>query len=139
MSTEQVAPAVSTRANTSNYADGHMAPPKRKAGGRVTPKGTRPGQLPTTSAPEAGALASGESVKRATTASSRYTPPSPNLHQESPRWVPILMFALLGLGMLVIILNYLGVLLPGAGTNNWWLLIGLLGILGGIITATQYR
>jgi hypothetical protein len=116
-----------------------MAPPKRKAGGRVTPKGTKPGQLPTATTPDAGAVASGDGVKRAAAPSSRYTPPAPKAYVESPRWVPIVMFTLLGLGMLVIILNYLGVLLPGAGTNNWWLLAGLLGILGGIITATQYR
>ena len=47
------------------------------------------------------------------------------------------MFALLGLGVLVILLNYLE-LLPGAA-SNWYLLGGLGLILGGIITATQYR
>jgi hypothetical protein len=55
----------------------------------------------------------------------------------SPPWVPVLMFALLGVGLVVIFLNYLGVL-PG-GTDNRWLLVGLVAILGGIITATQYR
>lgn len=55
----------------------------------------------------------------------------------SPRWVPILMFALLGLGVAVIILNYLGVL-PG-GSDNRYLLLGLAAITGGFITATQYR
>jgi hypothetical protein len=47
------------------------------------------------------------------------------------------MFALLGLGMAVIFLNYVG-LLPGA-TSNAYLGIGLASICGGIITATQYR
>ena len=64
----------------------------------------------------------------------------------SPRWVPILMFTLLGLGLLIIFLNYLG-LLPafpftdgsGGETDNRWLVVGLAGILGGIITATQYH
>jgi hypothetical protein len=37
----------------------------------------------------------------------------------------------------VIFLNYLGVL-PG-GTKNSYLLVGLAAILGGIMTATQYR
>jgi hypothetical protein len=99
-------------------------PPKRRVsgGGRVTPKGG-----PTR---ETGAHAS--------PASSRYTPPTANkLNMPSPTWVPVLMFGLLGLGMLVILLNYVS-LLPGA-VSNWYLLAGLGFILGGIITATQYR
>ncbi len=45
------------------------------------------------------------------------------------------MFALLGVGIIVIVLNYMG-LLPGA-TSNWYLIVGLAAILGGIVTATQ--
>lgn len=71
------------------------------------------------------------------TPSSRYTPPIPQEVKTSPMWVPILMFALLGLGMVVIVLNYVG-LLPGA-TDNKYLWGGLAMICGGIITATQYR
>ena len=71
--------------------------------------------------------------------SPRYTPPSARSAQmPSPRWVPVLMFTLLGLGVVVILLNYIDVLLPGA-TSNGYLLLGLGLILGGIITATQYR
>ena len=55
----------------------------------------------------------------------------------SPTWVPVLMFTLLAIGLVVIFLNYLGVL-PG-GTKNSYLLVGLGSILGGIMTATQYR
>lgn len=55
----------------------------------------------------------------------------------SPAWLPVVMFVLLGLGIAVILLNYLSVL-PGAPTN-WYLLAGLGAILGGIIAATQYR
>jgi hypothetical protein len=47
------------------------------------------------------------------------------------------MFTLLGAGLVVIVLNYVGVL-PGA-TNNWYLVGGLGLILAGIITATQWR
>jgi hypothetical protein len=70
----------------------------------------------------------------------RYTPPMPKEYKVSPRWVPILMLALLVAGMLVIISNYM----PGAGvlpgdTDNKWLLIGLGLITGGFITATRYR
>jgi hypothetical protein len=56
----------------------------------------------------------------------------------SPMWVPILMFTLLGLGILVILMNYIGLLLPGA-TSNAYLVLGLVLILSGIVTATQFR
>ena len=69
--------------------------------------------------------------------SSRYTPPVPAVQKVSPRWVPVVMFALLGLGALVILLFYLG-FVPG-GRNNWWLFGGLVGVLGGLFTATKYH
>ncbi|HEY4376251.1 MAG TPA: cell division protein CrgA, partial [Acidimicrobiales bacterium] len=68
-------------------------------------------------------------------ASSRYTPPDRS-NLPSPMWVPVLMFVLLGVGGLVIVLNYVGAL---GGVSNVKLVIGLALILGGIITATQYR
>ena len=52
-------------------------------------------------------------------------------------WVPILMFTLLGLGVVTIILNYIN-LLPG-GAGNGYLLLGLGLITGGFITATYYH
>jgi predicted membrane channel-forming protein YqfA (hemolysin III family) len=85
-----------------------MAPNKRRTGGRTTP-------------PE----------------STRYTPPVPEVVQVSPRWVPVLMFVLLGLGALVILLYYLG-FVPG-GRSNWYLFSGLMMVLGGLFTATKYR
>lgn len=101
-----------------------MANARRKPkGGRVTPKGT-------TSRP------SGSSSLRPEP-SGRYTPPIPREVKVSPTWVPVLMFALLGLGLVVIFCNYLG-LVPG-DTSNVWLIVGLALILGGIITATQYH
>ncbi len=69
--------------------------------------------------------------------SARYTPPIPREYKVGPRWVPVVMFILLGLGMIVIITNYLGVL-PGE-TNNWYLLGGLGLITAGFITATRWR
>ena len=70
--------------------------------------------------------------------SARYTPPEIRKQDlPSPTWVPVLMFTLLGIGVVMIVLNYMG-LLPGA-TTNWYLLGGLGFVLGGIITATQYR
>ena len=113
--------------------------------GRVTPKGTTPRGAPGKgapgkSAPARGAAtgaAGGSPAGRVAPASGRYTPPVVRTQKVSPRWVPALMFALLGLGVLTIILNYLGVL-PGSSDNRY-LLAGLAAITCGFITATQYR
>ena len=70
-------------------------------------------------------------------ASGRYTAPVPVDLRESPRWVPIMMLAFFGIGVVGIVLNYLG-LLPG-GAHNYYLLGGLGFIVLGFITATQYR
>jgi hypothetical protein len=70
-------------------------------------------------------------------ASARYTPPVPKDQKVSPKIVPILMFTFLGLGMLTILLNYVE-LLPG-GAENWYLIVGLIFITAGFITATQYH
>ena len=104
-------------------------PPKKKpTGGRVTPKGTRPGN-PAARTPT-------ERVDEAHPGSStRYTPPVPASEKISAPWVAPTMFGLLGSGGAVIILNYLDVL-PG-GTSNWYLFLGLGLILAGIITATR--
>lgn len=75
--------------------------------------------------------------KKTTAPAGRYTPPVPREVKVSPMWVPILMFAFLGLGMIVIVINYLGVL-PG-GADNKYLLVGLVLITAGFITATRYR
>jgi hypothetical protein len=73
------------------------------------------------------------------TPSARYTPPADRkVDMPSPPWVPVVMFALLGLGIVIIVLNYVS-LLPGGDVSNWYLFLGLVLILGGIITATQYR
>ena len=69
--------------------------------------------------------------------SGRYTPPIPRGKKVSPRWVPALLLSLLIGGMLVILLNYLGVL-PG-GTKNEYLLGGLALITVGFVVATTYR
>jgi len=100
-------------------------PAKRKiqGSGRVTPKG---GPVPKSSTKASASVPE----------SSRYTPPVPHSVKVSPMWVPILMFALLGVGTLVILINYTDTLWA---TSNWYLLAGLSCILGGIITATQYH
>ena len=103
-----------------------------EGGGRVTPK---KGSVPDGAG--AGATSSTKAGGPSATprASTRYTPPSPTHHQISAPWVAPVMFGLLGIGFVMIFLNYVG-LLPG-GTNNWYLLAGLGFILGGIVTATQ--
>lgn len=115
-----------------------VAPPKRKAGGRVTPKGTRPGdsRLPTAGDRPIGS-GSGDGPRHAAAASTRYTPPVPQYVKESPRWVPILMFALWIVGALIIICYYLD-WVPG-GRSQWYLAGGLACILGGLYTATKYH
>ena len=48
--------------------------------------------------------------------SSRYTPPAAKELYESPKWVPILMFVFLGLGVVSILLRY--VVPAFENTNN---------------------
>jgi hypothetical protein len=75
------------------------------------------------------------------TSTGRYTAPVPESKRgPSPPWVPVLMFGLWVVGLSMILLNYMGVL-PGSdsGGNGWYLVGGLGLILGGIVTATQYR
>jgi hypothetical protein len=69
---------------------------------------------------------------------SRYTPPKPKESKKSPMWVPATMFACLGCGVAVIILNYLQVL-PGGDAQNSYLFLGLGLMIGGFVLSTQYR
>ena len=93
----------------------NMSSPKKRRvqGGRVTPKGTQPRNQ----------KASIETVEQVDT-----TP--------SPPWVTWLLFGLLGLGMLIIFVNYAQII---GDTSNAITLLGLAFILGGIITATKLR
>lgn len=81
------------------------------------------------------------SKKRKNVANRRPTPPKrvDPTHDRgpSPTWYVALMFGLMGLGMLIILANYINVL-PG-GTNNTWLLVGLAGIAGGFGMTLNYR
>lgn len=72
-----------------------------------------------------------------TAETARYTAPTPSGAGSSPTWWPILMFGLMGIGMLLIIGNYAG-LLPGT-PNNWMLLPAILSIGGGLFAAMSYR
>ncbi|MGC8481086.1 MAG: hypothetical protein ACP5PJ_06015, partial [Acidimicrobiales bacterium] len=52
--------------------------------------------------------------------SGRYTPPTPQSKRKSPTWLLWALFGALGLGALLIIVNFLAVL-PG-GESSWYLL-----------------
>jgi hypothetical protein len=56
---------------------------------------------------------------------------------SSPLWYVVTMFGLMAIGILVILLNYMG-LLPG-GTSNLYLLSGLAGIGIGFAMTLNYR
>ncbi len=70
-------------------------------------------------------------------ASGRYTAPIPRQYRSSPWWVPAIMLALFGLGVICILLNYLSIL-PG-GASNIYLLVGLGLIVAGFLVATRYH
>lgn len=67
----------------------------------------------------------------------RYTAPIPKSVRHSPPWYGPLLLVLLVLGLFTIVGNYVGIL-PG-GTNNWYLVGGLVGIVVGAMMATQYH
>ena len=84
-----------------------------------------------------GRSAGGRTTEARSVQSNRYTPPIPKNVKTSPRWMGITIIALFLLGVLVVILNYAG-LLPG-GVNNLWLVAAIAAIFGGLILATRYH
>jgi hypothetical protein len=72
--------------------------------------------------------------RRRTTSPAKASEPA---KKRSPLWVPTLMFALLGMGIFVIVGNYFEIL-PGE-PNNWYLLVGIGEVTGGFIVATAVR
>ena len=91
----------------------------RSAEGRATPKG-------------------GKAVGRYTDpeTSGRYTRATPTSAKVSPRWWGPVMLALMILGVVVILLNYLSVF----GTPSGWALLGGLAVIAtGFLMATAYR
>lgn len=71
---------------------------------------------------------------------SRYRPPPRKKHKPSPKWfgasILIAMFA----GVVLIVINYLG-LIPGTGgtASNAYLILGLVLIALGFVMATQWH
>lgn len=108
---------------------------KKVTSKRVTPKGAPQGVKARSSSPSGKAAVTDDDDDPGF--SKRYTPPKATYAPgPSPWWVPALMFGLLVVGALVIMLNYMGAF---GDAENIRLVIGLAFILGGIITATQYR
>jgi Cell division protein CrgA len=66
-----------------------------------------------------------------------YTAPRPTGTDHSPRWYGLLLVGLLALGVLIIVLNYLGEL-PGSVTP-WYLVAGLVSMFLAFYLATRYR
>jgi len=60
---------------------------------------------------------------------SRYTAPPPKKAPPSPLWYAVAITTLLGLGLIIVVTNYLG-LLPGEAENRY-LILGLVLISGG--------
>jgi Cell division protein CrgA len=76
----------------------------------------------------------------------RYQPPPRKKRKPSPPWFGVLILVLMGLGVVVIVLNYVN-LMPFTGTGafsnlstkNWPLFAGLGCIAAGFMLATQWR
>ena len=100
-----------------------MARKTKDAPGRVTPKG--------------GATRSKGSPSGSDDVSGRYTAPIPKEMKVSPPWYPYLVLAFFLLGIVVILLNYLGLL--GGHASNWFLLAGLGLIVVGFVAATRWH
>ncbi len=95
----------------------------------MTAKGTKPGQT--------GAMAREAAHHESSVSqSSRYTPPTPKEFYESPRWVPILMFTFIGLGVIAILTRYV---VPSFTNTNTPVMVGLGLMMAGLFTATKWR
>lgn len=101
-----------------------MANGRRRGPGSATKKGRSAGRT------------TGPGPAR-TSSSGRYTPPIPRSVKVSPKWMGPLILVLLLLGALTIVLNYFNVL--PAGPSDWYLLVGIVLIAAGFVTATRYR
>jgi uncharacterized membrane-anchored protein len=106
-----------------------MASMAKQGPGRSQKKGSSTGRV--TAPGKAGSGASG-SVQ-----SNRYTPPIDRSQKSSPPWFGVLIIAMFALGVLIVILNYAG-LLPG-GVNNAWLIAAIGAIFVGLLLATRYH
>ena len=67
----------------------------------------------------------------------RYTPPVPKSTHHSPAWFGPTIIALFLLGLLLLILNYVGVM-PG-GTSAWYIVAGVFVIFLGFAATLRYH
>lgn len=56
--------------------------------------------------------------------------------KASPRWYGPMLLAVMAIGVAIIVLNYIGIVLPGAPNNAW--LWGGLGVIGLGFVGTMY-
>jgi hypothetical protein len=70
----------------------------------------------------------------------RYIPPPPKKRKPSPKWFGWLIIGVMGVGVLTIVANYMG-LVPGTnGTASQVYLFGGLGLIAvGFLLSTQWR
>jgi hypothetical protein len=70
----------------------------------------------------------------------RYQPPPRKKPKPSPKWFGGLILTLLFGGVIVVVLNYIG-LIPGTNhtASNTYLFVGLALIAAGFLAATQWR
>lgn len=125
-----VGPAPSP-ASSDRLASRSVAPKGQSGPGRAQRKGTSAGGRTT--------VATKSRIGRYTAPeqSGKYTPPVPKTVRKSPRWFGGMVLALLVLGVLLILLNYMTVL-PGS-VSAWYLVAGLVVIFLGFVMATRYR
>ncbi|HSM01830.1 MAG TPA: cell division protein CrgA [Acidimicrobiia bacterium] len=65
-------------------------------------------------------------------------PPIPEKAKVSPTWYAVLMFGLMAVGVLVIILNYIGIV-PGGEQQSIYLYLGLAAIGVGFMMTLNYH
>jgi hypothetical protein len=71
---------------------------------------------------------------------SRYQAPPKPKPKPSPRWFGPLILGFMFVGVMVIVLNYLGLMPTSTGqASNLWLWVGLGSIAVGFVGATQLR
>jgi hypothetical protein len=67
------------------------------------------------------------------------TPARKQKHKASPRWYGPLVLGVMGVGVVIIVLNYVGKIPGSSGTENGYLFLGL-GLIGlGFIGTTFWR
>ncbi len=67
---------------------------------------------------------------------SNYTPPKPAKPKPSPRWVPYVGLGLIGLGVLLVLVQYFVPALPGGNLN---LIFGFVAMAGGLLVLSSWR